>query len=74
MASLLVGVIVSIGFILLIVPGIVFACKLAFTPYLVVDRKMGVITRDLGGSGAEGRGIGKFNISAIANYLCYTAF
>jgi uncharacterized membrane protein len=43
LASLLVCVIVVIGFILLIVPGIVFACKLAFTPYLVVDRKMDVI-------------------------------
>jgi hypothetical protein len=26
--------------ILLIVPGIIFACKLAFVPYLVVDRKL----------------------------------
>ena len=43
LASLLVGVITAIGFILLIVPGIIFACKLAFTPYLVVDRKMEVI-------------------------------
>ena len=43
LASLLVGVIVGIGFVLLIVPGIIFACKLAFTPYLVVDRKMKVI-------------------------------
>ena len=43
LASLLVCVFVVIGFILLIVPGIVFACKLAFTPYLVVDRKMDVI-------------------------------
>jgi len=43
LASLLVGIIVVIGFILLIVPGIIFACKLAFTPYLVVDRKMEVI-------------------------------
>jgi len=43
LASLLVAVIVIIGFILLIVPGIIFACKLAFTPYLVVDRKMDVI-------------------------------
>jgi uncharacterized membrane protein len=43
LASLLVTVIVIIGFILLIVPGIIFACKLAFTPYLVVDRKMEVI-------------------------------
>lgn len=43
LAGLLVGVIVVIGFVLLIVPGIIFACKLAFTPYLVVDRKMDVI-------------------------------
>ncbi len=43
LANLLVGVIVSIGFVLLIIPGIIFACKLAFTPYLVVDRKMQVI-------------------------------
>ena len=42
-AWLIVGVIVGIGFVLLIVPGIIFACKLAFTPYLVVDRKMKVI-------------------------------
>ena len=41
LASLLTYFIVSIGFVLLIVPGIIFACKLAFTPYLVVDRKNG---------------------------------
>ena len=43
LASVVVGVIVLIGIIALIIPGIVFACKLAFTPYLVVDRKMQVI-------------------------------
>ena len=43
LANLLVGVIVFIGFVLLIIPGIYLACKLAFTPYLVVDRKMQVI-------------------------------
>ena len=43
LASLLAGVIIGIGLFLLIVPGIIFACKLAFTPYLVVDRKMDVI-------------------------------
>jgi len=42
LASLLVGVIVAIGFVLLIIPGIILACKLAFTPYLVVERKMEV--------------------------------
>ena len=43
LAGLLVSVIVGIGFFLLIIPGIIFACKLAFTPFLVVDRKMAVI-------------------------------
>jgi len=43
LANILVGVIVFFGFVLLIIPGIIFACKLAFTPYLVVDRKMEVI-------------------------------
>ncbi len=43
LANLLVGVIIIIGFVLLVVPGIIFACKLVFTPYLVVDRKMEVI-------------------------------
>ena len=43
LANLLVSVIVIIGLVLLILPGIIFACKLAFTPYLVVDRKMEVI-------------------------------
>ncbi len=43
LANILVSAIVIIGFILLIIPGIIFACKLVFTPYLVVDRKMQVI-------------------------------
>lgn len=43
LAGLLVSVIVVIGMLFLIVPGIIFGCKLAFTPYLVVDREMKVI-------------------------------
>ncbi|MFC1955745.1 hypothetical protein ACFLWZ_04355 [Chloroflexota bacterium] len=43
LASLLVFVIVGIGLIILVIPGIIFSCKLVFTPYLVVDRKMEVI-------------------------------
>ena len=39
-ANLLLGLIIGIGFILLIVPGIIFACKLAFVPFLVMDEKM----------------------------------
>ena len=43
LANLLAGAIIIIGLVLLIVPGIVFACKLAFVPYLVIDRKMEAI-------------------------------
>jgi len=40
LAALLAGSIIFIGFILLVVPGIVFACRLAFVPYLVMDKKI----------------------------------
>ena len=39
-ANILVSLIVVAGFIMLIVPGIIFACKLSFVPYLVMDEKM----------------------------------
>lgn len=42
-ANVVVGVIIGIGIIMLIVPGIIFACRLAFVPYLVVDREMDVM-------------------------------
>lgn len=38
LANLLVVAIIGIGVVLLIVPGIVFACRLAFVPYLVMDK------------------------------------
>jgi uncharacterized membrane protein len=42
LANLLVMIIVIVGFILLIVPGIYLSCKLAIVSYLVVDKKMQV--------------------------------
>jgi hypothetical protein len=43
LAALLTNVIISIGIFLLIIPGIIFACKLAFVPYLVIDKKLDAI-------------------------------
>ncbi len=40
LAAFLTNLIIGIGMIFLLVPGIIFACKLAFVPYLVMDRKM----------------------------------
>lgn len=39
-ANLLVTVVVALGFVLLIVPGIYLACKLAFVPFLIMDKGM----------------------------------
>ena len=41
--SILVGVIVSIGFILVIIPGIIAMTMLIFASYLVIDRDLGPI-------------------------------
>ncbi len=43
LANLIVGIIVGFGVVMLIVPGIIFACRLAFVPYLVIDQKMDVM-------------------------------
>lgn len=40
LANILVTVIIGIGFLFLIVPGVIFACRLAFVSYLVIDRNM----------------------------------
>ena len=78
LASLLVCVIIVIGLVLLIVPGIIFACKLAFTPYLVVDRKMAVMEaieeswRMTGGHAWKVFLIGLLSIPiCIAGLLCF---
>jgi len=42
-ANVVVGIIIGLGIVMLIVPGIIFACRLAFVPYLVVDREMDVM-------------------------------
>ena len=40
LANILVGVVVGFGIVLLIVPGIIFACKLSMVPYLMMDKDM----------------------------------
>ncbi|MEA1885635.1 MAG: hypothetical protein U9N72_00275 [Bacteroidota bacterium] len=40
LASLLSGAIITFGFFFLIIPGIIFACRLVFVPFLVMDKKL----------------------------------
>lgn len=42
-AVLLVGILTMIGFVLLIIPGIIAAIRLSFVPFLVTDEDMGAI-------------------------------
>lgn len=43
LAAFLCYLIIVVGIIFLIVPGIILACKLAFVPYLVMDKKIDAI-------------------------------
>ncbi len=43
LSALITQVLVTVGLLFLIVPGIIVACRLAFVPYLVVDRKLDAI-------------------------------
>jgi hypothetical protein len=43
LAKLLSSFVIGIGCVMLVIPGIVFACKLAFVPYLVMDKKMDAV-------------------------------
>jgi hypothetical protein len=40
LANLIVFALVGIGFILLFIPGIIIACRLAFVPFLVMDKNL----------------------------------
>ena len=43
LAAFLCNLIIVVGILFLIVPGIILACKLAFVPYLVMDKKIEAI-------------------------------
>lgn len=40
LASLLTGAIIAFGIFMVLIPGIIFACRLVFVPYLVMDKKL----------------------------------
>ena len=43
LANLLMSAIIGIGIVFLVVPGIIFACRLVFVPFLVVDKKLDAV-------------------------------
>ncbi len=43
LANLLTTLLIAVGFAILIIPGIILACRLAFVPYLVMDKQMDAV-------------------------------
>lgn len=43
LAHLLATAIIGLGFIFFIIPGIIFACRLVFVPYIVMDRNLDAV-------------------------------
>jgi uncharacterized membrane protein len=70
LAYLLMNFIIGIGIALLIIPGIVFACKLAFVPYLVTDKKMSAMDAlKTSWSMTEGYAMNIFLIGLLAIFI-----
>lgn len=72
LAHLLVVAIVGIGIMFLIVPGIVFACRLAFVPYLVMDKGLEPVAAvEKSWDMTRGRALSVFGVFLVAIPLCF---
>jgi uncharacterized membrane protein len=70
LAYLLMNFIIGIGIVLLIIPGIIFACKLAFVPYLVIDKNMTAMDAlKTSWSMTEGHAMNIFLIGLLAFFI-----
>ncbi len=70
LAYLLMNFIIGIGLVILIIPGIVFACKLAFVPYLVTDKNMSAMDAlKTSWSMTEGYAMNIFLIGILAIFI-----
>ena len=71
LANLLVVAIVGIGIVLLIVPGIIFACRLSFVSYLVMDKGLEPIAAvEKSWEMTRGHALSVFGVFLVAIPLC----
>ena len=77
-ASILYGLIVTVGFFLFIIPGVILMLKYMWMPYLVVDKKMGVMEAmhesDRMTMGLKWDLLGFMMVSYVVAMLGYCAF
>ena len=71
LANLLVFALVAIGLFALIVPGIIIACRLAFVPYIVMDKKLDPIESvELSWKLTRGHGWTIFLMGFVSFFIC----
>jgi len=70
LASLLNGALIAIGMIALVIPGIIIACRLAFTGYLVMDKNLDPISAVEGSwKMTKGHGWKVFSLAIISFFI-----
>ncbi len=71
LANLIVVALVVIGFVMLIIPGIIIACRLAFVSYLVMDKKMEALKAvEKSWQMTKGHGWKIFVMAIITFFIC----
>jgi uncharacterized membrane protein len=71
LANLLVTALIIIGFIALIIPGIIIACRLAFVPYIIMDKKLDPIEAvELSWKLTRGHGWTIFLMGFVSIFIC----
>jgi hypothetical protein len=71
LANLLTFALVMLGFIALIIPGIIIACRLAFVGYLVMDKKLDAIQAvEESWKMTKGHGWTIFSMAIVSFFIC----
>ena len=73
LASILSGLIVLGGFILLIIPGIIFSMKLMLVPYFVIDKELGPIEAIKASWNATKGNLSEIILLGVLNFLVIIA-
>lgn len=75
LANLLVAALIGIGIICLIIPGIIIACRLAFTAFLVMDKGLDPIkAAEESWRLTKGRGWTIFLMGFVSFFICIAGF
>jgi uncharacterized membrane protein len=71
LANLIVFALIMLGFVMLIIPGIIIACRLAFVSYLVMDKNLDAMKAvEKSWQMTKGHGWTIFGMAIISFFVC----